>query len=87
MSTVTAVVTCTTDAEQPFVGAAVRSVAAQTVVCHIRLYVSQANDWIDAIIGDVPRVVVRRIPMQALGPVRNIGARESETEGGGLLGW
>lgn len=80
MSTVTAVVTCMTDAEQPFVGAAVRSVAAQTVDCHIRLYVSQGNDWIDAIIGDVPRVVVRCIPMQALGPVRNIGARESETE-------
>jgi glycosyltransferase involved in cell wall biosynthesis len=80
MSTVTAVVTCMTDAEQPFVGAAVQSVAAQTVDCRIRLYVSQANDWIDAIISDVPGVVVRRILMQDAGPVRNIGARESETE-------
>jgi Glycosyl transferase family 2 len=80
MSSVTAVVTCMTDAERPFVGAAVRSVAAQTVDCHIRLYVHQANGWIDAIIGDVPGVVVRRIPMQELGPVRNIGAHESDTE-------
>jgi hypothetical protein len=70
-----------TDAERPFVTEAVRSVLAQTVSCHVRLYVSQHNDWIEGVLGDdADAVVVRRIPMQDVGLVRNIGARESETE-------
>lgn len=76
----TAVITCMTDAERPFVGAAVASVLAQTVATPLVLCVTDTNTWIDEVVGADPRVRLLRMPLAPLGDVRNTGLAEVGTE-------
>jgi len=77
---VTAIISCMTDGEKPFVRAALESVANQTMPCAIRLYVADTNDWIDTIIEGLERVVVRRIPLMVVGATRNLGVSEADSD-------
>ncbi|MGF1609670.1 MAG: glycosyltransferase family 2 protein [Kiloniellales bacterium] len=86
---VTAIVTCMTDQERPFVAEGLRSVMRQTMPCAIRLYVRDDNDWIDELLarlapgGQLPRgpwsLEVRRVPRMNSATVRNLGVEEAET--------
>jgi len=77
---VTAIVSCMTDGERPFIRTALNSVANQTMPCAIRLYVTDTNDWIDDAIEGLDHVVVRRIPLTVVGAVRNLGVNEAKSE-------
>jgi len=76
---VTAIVTCMTDSEAPYVGRAVRSVREQTHPTRLRLYVAEDNRWIEALLPDLMPEEVRRIPRQNVAAVRNLGVREADT--------
>jgi glycosyltransferase involved in cell wall biosynthesis len=82
---VTAVVTCMTDEERPFLRIALESVIGQTVPCQIRLYVSTENTWVDEAVAGLPGIIVRRVPMMPVALVRNTGVSESNTEWIALL--
>jgi glycosyltransferase involved in cell wall biosynthesis len=77
---VTAIISCMTDGEKPFVRAALESVANQTMPCAIRLYVTDTNEWIDTVIEGLERIVVRRIPMMPVGATRNVGINEADSD-------
>ena len=76
---VTAIVTCMTDGEAPFVRSAVQSVREQTYPTILRLYVAEDNCWIEAMMPDLAPEEVRRIPLQNVASVRNLGVREAGT--------
>lgn len=77
---ITAVITCMTRAELPFVGETVRSVKRQTLPCEIVLYTSDDID-VEAALGSVAtEVTIRRVPLQPPGLVRNIGVAEAKTD-------
>jgi glycosyltransferase involved in cell wall biosynthesis len=77
---VTAIITCMTDNEKPFIREAVESVFYQTSRCVVRVYAETHNEWIDALLSDLAGVEIRRLPLQPVGPVRNLAAKEAETE-------
>ena len=72
MADVTAIITCMTDAERPFVADAIRSVQRQTAPTDITLCVMEDNDWIDDILASVePGVELLRLRGGWVGAVRN----------------
>ncbi len=77
---VTAIISCMTDGDRPFARQAIRSAVHQTVPVPVRVYVQHANDWIDAMVEGMPRVIVRRIDLAPLAAVRNLGVEEAATE-------
>jgi glycosyltransferase involved in cell wall biosynthesis len=74
---VTAVVTCMTDAERPFLAETLRSVAAQTLPCETVLAVEAGNTWIEAIAPAFPGL---RLPRCWAGAARNAGVAAARTE-------
>lgn len=77
----TAVITCMTDGEFPFVCDAVQSVVRQTCPCDILLMVDKNNNSIEAILGGlVAQVRIMRVSLQPPGLVRNIGVATARTE-------
>ena len=77
---VTAIVTCMTDAERPFVREGLLSVIAQTITCAIRLYVRHDNHWIDRLVEDMPEVELCRVPPMNSATVRNLGVQEARSD-------
>lgn len=77
---VTAIVACMTDGDRPFARHAIRSAVNQTVPVPVRIYVQNDNDWIDAMVAGLPRIIVRRIGLAPLAAVRNLGVEEAATE-------
>lgn len=77
---VTAIITCMTDGERPFVREALLSVQQQTTPCETILVVESANPWIDAIAAEFPDVVVLRRPLAWAGAARNSGVNAATTE-------
>lgn len=70
-----------TDGDRPFVGEAMRSVAAQTEPCRLIVMVAPANDWIEPMLAELGLdAVVKRVPLQPVGLVRNLGITEARTE-------
>ena len=56
-SDVTAIVTCMTDAERPFIREALQSVQDQTLPCEETIVVVlESNSWIDDIAADFPHM-------------------------------
>jgi glycosyltransferase involved in cell wall biosynthesis len=77
----TAVITCMTDAERPFIQEAVESVLGQTVATPLVLCVTDTNTWIDDIPGTQhPSVQILRMPLSPLGVVRNAGLTHVGTD-------
>lgn len=81
MPRITAVITCMTDAERPFLAEAIRSVQNQTVASGIALCVEEANEWVDEVLAVVaPGVEVLRLPLAPLGHVRNTAVATLDCE-------
>lgn len=77
---VTAIVTCMTDAERPFLREALQSVRDQSVSCETILVVLESNAWIDEIAMEFPGLDVLRRPPGWEGAARNSGIAAAATE-------
>ncbi len=80
MPDVTAVVTCMTDAERPFLTETLQSVRNQTVPCETIVVVLESNPWIDEVAEALPGVRVVRRPPGWPGAARNTGVEAATTE-------
>ena len=80
MPDATAIVTCMTDAERPFLRETLKSVYTQTVPCEIIVVVLDSNSWIDAMVGEFPGTQIIRRPLGWLGAVRNTGIEAASCE-------
>lgn len=79
--TTTAIITCMTPGEFPFVLTAVRSALAQTERCAVLLLVAEDNDRIEQLLGPAAATLtIKRLPLQPPGLVRNLGASLARTE-------
>lgn len=76
---VTAIVTCMTDAERPFIREALRSVHDQTTPCEAIMVVEASNRWIDGVVAEFPDVRVLRTPQCWAGAARNAGVAAART--------
>jgi glycosyltransferase involved in cell wall biosynthesis len=80
MPEVTAIVTCMTNAERPFIRETLRSVRDQTIACETIVVVLETNDWIDDLAADFPNLrVLGREPGRP-GAARNDGIAAATTE-------
>lgn len=82
---VTAIVTCMTDAERPFLRATLDSVRDQTAPCATLLLVAEDNPWVEAMVQDLPRLTVMRRRLAPVGAIRNAGIAAATTEYVALL--
>ncbi len=80
MSDVTAIVTCMTDAERPFLNETIQSVRNQTVPCEIIVVVLESNSWIDEVAKAFPELRILRRPPGWPGAARNSGVQAATTE-------
>jgi glycosyltransferase involved in cell wall biosynthesis len=80
-SDVTAIVTCMTDAERPFMREALQSVRDQTMQCEETIaVVLESNTWIDEIAADFPHIKVMRRPPGWEGAARHTAIDVARTE-------
>jgi len=79
-SNVTAIVTCMTDAEQPFIREALQSVQDQTMACETIIVVLESNTWIDEVTADFPDMKVMRRPPGWEGAARHTAIDAARTE-------
>jgi len=80
-SDVTAIVTCMTDAERPFIREALQSVQDQTMPCEETIVVVlESNTWIDDIVADFPHTKVMRRPPGWEGAARHTAIDAARTE-------
>ncbi len=77
---VTAIISCMTDGERPYIRAALESVANQTMPCAARVYVADTNDWIANVTDGLEWIVVCPVPMMPVSAIRNLGVREADTD-------
>ncbi len=78
---VTAVITCMTDGERPWVREAIASVARQTQPTAAIVCVADSNTWIEeAVAGLDADLTVLRLPMAPSGEVRNAGVQAARTD-------
>lgn len=80
MPDVTAIVTCMTDAERPFLSETLQSVRNQTVPCEIIVVVLESNSWIDELAEGFPGLRILRRPPGWPGAARNSGVEAATTE-------
>ena len=80
-SDVTAIVTCMTDAERPFIREALQSVQDQTLPCDETIVVVlDSNTWIEDIAADFPHIKVMRRPPGWAGASRHTAVDAARTE-------
>jgi glycosyltransferase involved in cell wall biosynthesis len=79
-SDVTAIVTCMTDTEKPFIRETLQSVRDQTLPCETILVVLDSNSWISEVVKEFPTVRILRRELGPLGAVRNSGIVAAKTE-------
>jgi glycosyltransferase involved in cell wall biosynthesis len=77
---VTAIVTCMTDGERPFLRETLQSVRGQTVPCETIVVVLESNSWIDPLACEFPNVQVLRRGPGLAGAARNSGVAAATTE-------
>jgi glycosyltransferase involved in cell wall biosynthesis len=77
---VTAIVTCMTDAERPFLRETLQSVQDQTLPCETIVVVLESNNWIDDLVAEFPHLQVIRRPPGWAGAARNTGIAAARTE-------
>lgn len=80
MPDVTAIVTCMSDAERPFLTETLQSVRNQTVLCETIVVVLESNAWIDEVSEALPGLRVVRRPPGRPGAARNSGVEAATTE-------
>lgn len=80
VSVVTAIVTCMTDAERPFIREALQSVHKQTIPCETIIVVLESNTWIDDVAAEFPHMKVMRRPPGWEGAARHTGLDAARTE-------
>jgi glycosyltransferase involved in cell wall biosynthesis len=81
MAEVTAVITCMTDGERPFLLEAIRSVQAQTAPTDIIVCVADTNTWIHDLLSQAePGVRLLQMPLKPAGLVRNAAVDAADTE-------
>lgn len=77
----TAVVTCMTEGDLPYVFDAMRSVISQTEPCRLVVYTNEKFDALNRFPNQtLSHATFRHVPLQPVGSIRNIAAREAETE-------
>jgi glycosyltransferase involved in cell wall biosynthesis len=80
-SDVTAIVTCMTEAERPFIREALQSIQDQTVMPRETLIVVlESNTWIEAVVTEFPRMKVIRRPPGWEGAARRTAIDAAQTE-------
>lgn len=79
-SDVTAIVTCMTDAERPFLPDALESVRSQTFSCEAIVVALESNTWIADVAAKFPHVRVLRRPPGWEGAARHTGIAAATTE-------
>jgi glycosyltransferase involved in cell wall biosynthesis len=80
-SDVTAIVTCMTDAERPFIREALQSVQNQTMIPdETIIVVLESNTWIDNVAAEFPNMKVMRRPPGWEGAARHTGIDAARTE-------
>lgn len=77
---VTAIITCMTDAEQPFLREALQSVRDQTLQCEAIVVALESNTWIDQIVAEFADVRLVRRPPGWEGAARHTGIDAARTE-------
>jgi glycosyltransferase involved in cell wall biosynthesis len=78
---VTAIVTCMSDAERPFVLESLRSVQHQSVQAKVILCVADRNEWIDQLLESVdPKPELMRLPLAFAAAIRNQAIAAVDTE-------
>ena len=78
---VTAIVTCMTDAERPFIREALQSIQNQTVMARETLIVVlESNTWIEDIVAEFPHMKVIRRPPGWEGAARHTAIDAAQTE-------
>ena len=77
---VSAIVTCMTDGERPFVLQTLQSVHSQTVPCETIVVVRESNIWIDDVAAAFPHFQIVRRPPGWAGAARNTGIAAARTE-------
>jgi glycosyltransferase involved in cell wall biosynthesis len=77
---VTAIVTCMTDAERPFLRETLESVCNQTLRCEAIIVVLESNAWIADFAADFPQMRVMRRPPGWEGAARHTGIAAATTE-------
>lgn len=77
---VTAIITCMTDAERPFLRETLQSVNQQTVPCEKVVVVQESNTWINELAADFPNLRVLHRPPGWAGAARNTGIAAAATE-------
>jgi hypothetical protein len=81
LPSITAIVTCMTDAERPFLAEALRSVQAQTIPTQVILCVSDVNNWVDEVVCQMqPGIDVLRLPLASLACIRNQALATVQTD-------
>ena len=79
-SDVTAIVTCMTDAERPFIREALQSVRDQTMPCETIVVVLESNTWIDDVAAEFPQMKVIRRSRGWEGAARHTGIDAARTD-------
>src|SRR4051812_12013723 len=80
-SDVTAIVTCMTDAERPFIKEALQSIQDQTVLPRETLIVVlESNTWIEPVVAEFPNMKVIRRPPGWEGAARHTAIDVAQTE-------
>jgi glycosyltransferase involved in cell wall biosynthesis len=77
---VTAIVTCMTDAERPYVADALRSIRAQTLPCATIVIARDTNAWIEEVMAGFPGMQLLRRPPGWAGAARTDGIAAARTE-------
>jgi glycosyltransferase involved in cell wall biosynthesis len=77
---VTAIVTCMTDVERPFLRETLQSVQNQTLPCETIVVVLESNTWINDIAAEFPHFRVMRRPPGWEGAARHTGIAAARTE-------
>jgi glycosyltransferase involved in cell wall biosynthesis len=78
---VTAIVTCMTDAERPFIREALQSVQNQTMIPYETIIVVlESNSWIDNVVAEFPHMKVVRRPPGWEGAARHTAIDAAQTE-------
>jgi len=83
MGDVTAIVTCMTDAERPFLAACLNSVLSDPGIARVMVCIQSSNTWIDDVmesIGEDARLQILRMTIDSPGAVRNEAVKHVETE-------
>ena len=80
MADVTAIVTCMTNVERPFLRETLQSVQNQTSPCEAIVIALESNTWIDDIAAEFPHLRVMRRPLGWEGAARHTGIAAAKTE-------